>query len=1525
MSKNFRKIVGTVLLSAAVVSMTVGAVISYAEPAARYTVVDAGKRYQTWQGWGTSLCWWANAVGGWTMEGVSGKEKREELMDLTFSENGLNLNIVRYNAGGGDDPEHTHMNDYRDMPGIFSSAYSTANLSADANQLYVLDAAMRIRAETAEENGTQNDFVSEIFNNSPPYWLTESGCSSGNLNAADENLSSLHYDEFITWFVDVIEALEKAGYRFDYVEPMNEPGSDYWAAYGSQEGNRVYAGDNQSEIIVRLAQELESRGLQSGKVTCGDETSSIIAYENYQMLTDEAIAAADKLNYHIYSKSDSTRTGLGDLIYGEDRDYANADKELWMSEICYGSGIPDSHDDMTFALEMASDIQKDAYLSGVTAWIIWQVVESELSNLSYGNSYGLIHGVYQDEEDNNYGIDMSATGLNRGDYFLTKQYYALGQYSRYIGSGYQILAVDDDDTVAALSPDGKELVLVVSNAETAPRQVNYYLKQFEAEQVTRVETSADKNWYESSVAVSNDILKDTVAGESIVTYVIKGDFSNNASVAPDADILSATQSNGTIAIAYLATDANADYTLYCSDDREQLTSLNGVSGLDGIALDCSEDGSVLYGSVSVDDDSAEHYVVIEQNLDGVKRYTAVVRAQIAQTDNTYTYFTDCGSDTFGTWIDGMGEFGLNYRYTDKVFSLDPASGKEWGNASGTEGVDYERNKSQGLWNSCVYGVNGKPIIYRYEVEAGKTYNVTAGFRDVWGNYNRTIDFSVNGTKYGTVKCYNDYGSTLQATGVQGVEENGKFYITVTAAAAAGTTQDALINFIVIQDESADEADIVFEGLPAISIPYGQNMQSVFPETLHIVTTHGTREVRKEALQIDPFLYDQVYTAGGYTTVTGSLKGTTLTFKLNFTTENPFEHVYYWYNLGVADGLGNGQPDSPTDMTAEHLSEFNAVYMANQETLINTDAKKMNDKVDLTKNPDGYGLVSKDEEGNTYTYPSYWSNNEFMSWSMIEGATNATICMNFPNLPANHYVIEVGSVNPQSWGDRSMQLYVNDQQPVVFESSMKDFPFSTQVECVLEEAGTIRFKAVGTLQNPILTYVIVKTVAETPTEQRPSAPAINSVLDRNVSSFTVGNLTAGATLVLTDQDGMCLAERVVGENETSIEFTDFDFTGIASVTAQQFSATGSRSQAVTADVPLIQLSAPRTEWSVEADTIVVTPVTSVGMAGLYLQRPGQSIWTDIRENKFFRAEENGVYTVKLVTKTGAEIFETVTVEKVDKVQLNVLSDLKTWVDTDLEISAELSLQNGLSEILLTSPDGGQADISDKYSNGMLRFTVGENGNYVVKVTTTEGGVKEFDIIVSNIDKTSPTINLNADDENGSMVVRIDAVSGSEKHLFVSYDGETTEITSDVFKFIGEGEYVFTVKNSFGVSASASIAYYNGREQMEKDGILLSEDENRVTLLLPQTAGEALLQQFGSEEARTVNSSEELTQNGVYRLTLTEGDKITVYEFAVSSFETPSDAPVSQIALPVSLAIAGVTFAIVVALGVVCLIRLKGARK
>ena len=71
------------------------------KPAEASTFNDTNKDgLGEFQGWGTSLCWWANRIG-------YSDKLTEQAANLFFSADGLNMNIGRYNIGGGDDVADT--------------------------------------------------------------------------------------------------------------------------------------------------------------------------------------------------------------------------------------------------------------------------------------------------------------------------------------------------------------------------------------------------------------------------------------------------------------------------------------------------------------------------------------------------------------------------------------------------------------------------------------------------------------------------------------------------------------------------------------------------------------------------------------------------------------------------------------------------------------------------------------------------------------------------------------------------------------------------------------------------------------------------------------------------------------------------------------------------------------------------------------------------------------------------------------------------------------------------------------------------------------------------------------------------------------------------------------------------------------------------------------------------------------------------------------------------------------------------
>ena len=98
MRKHTRLLVPLFLLFS--VPMLIGAQSNTSSVAKATVRINANKSMQTIEGWGSSLCWWAAQVGNWDDDQI------DEIVNLMVSPEGLNMNIFRYNIGGGDDPSH---------------------------------------------------------------------------------------------------------------------------------------------------------------------------------------------------------------------------------------------------------------------------------------------------------------------------------------------------------------------------------------------------------------------------------------------------------------------------------------------------------------------------------------------------------------------------------------------------------------------------------------------------------------------------------------------------------------------------------------------------------------------------------------------------------------------------------------------------------------------------------------------------------------------------------------------------------------------------------------------------------------------------------------------------------------------------------------------------------------------------------------------------------------------------------------------------------------------------------------------------------------------------------------------------------------------------------------------------------------------------------------------------------------------------------------------------------------------------
>lgn len=438
-------------------------------------VVNPGKKYQLFEGWGTSLCWWAELVGAWN------EANRDQFLGaLADPDTGLGYNIFRYNIGGGDQPGHDHLtkgDGGGKVPGYKPTEKGNFDWTADPAQRGV---ALRL-------NKVVKDPIFEAFSNSPPWWMTKSGCVSGS-NDGSDNLKEDYFDDFADYLSEVaLHFKTDWGLTFRTVEPFNEPSAGWWKSNGGQEGCGFK--NNQSKMIVELGKALKKKGLfPATSVSAADETSIKQAHDQLGNYTSEALSYLGQVNTHSYSDG-SYRKQLYNRAFG-------LNKRLWQSETGPLSKSGDEH----IALWMANVIIQDLRDMKAEAWVDWQIA---------------------DPAENWRSIKADH---KKQTFSYMPRYYMHAAFSRYIRPGSRIIDSDNGNTVAALRPDGA-LVIVVRNSGSSDVKYNFDLTKFDkigaSAKVVRFELPGSLT-PQSDIAVANKSLSMTAKSNTVTTMVIDG-------------------------------------------------------------------------------------------------------------------------------------------------------------------------------------------------------------------------------------------------------------------------------------------------------------------------------------------------------------------------------------------------------------------------------------------------------------------------------------------------------------------------------------------------------------------------------------------------------------------------------------------------------------------------------------------------------------------------------------------------------------------------------------------------------------------------------------------------------------------------------------------------------------------------------------------------------------------------------------------------------------------------------------------
>eukprot|EP00440_Ansanella_granifera_P058014 gb/GFBE01062887.1/.p1 GENE.gb/GFBE01062887.1/~~gb/GFBE01062887.1/.p1 ORF type:complete len:551 (+),score=70.93 gb/GFBE01062887.1/:1-1653(+) len=420
--------------------------------------VNPTRDHGIWEGWGTSLCWWA-AV-SWetpkpdviadllfTMKDVI---RFETTTHGTYDLPGLGMTIARYNAGASD-PGHAQMKAGKMYPRRMMPGFWTDKEESDASKwdwdrdIQQVDMLRKAKERDAD--------LFELFSNSPMWWMCHTECPAGSLSGIKDNLKRVHYKDFAHYLVSIATtAKSKWDIEFKYIAPFNEPSSTWWKMSNNQEGCHFEHG-SQSQLLKEVKdmithklryeatteKSLESL-LRNLEIAASDENEYDQAIDTWDSLDDAARDIISKINVHGYQEGGGERHTLHEKA-------SESGKKLWNSE--YG-------DEDATGLSLAKNLNLDFHCLHPTAWIYWQALDS--------GPWGLVQ----------------ANPKDRWAGHPNAKLFVLAHYSRHIRPGMRILSVDskDNNSVAAYDDREKKLVLVTLNPWHVVHCIKYDLSLF---------------------------------------------------------------------------------------------------------------------------------------------------------------------------------------------------------------------------------------------------------------------------------------------------------------------------------------------------------------------------------------------------------------------------------------------------------------------------------------------------------------------------------------------------------------------------------------------------------------------------------------------------------------------------------------------------------------------------------------------------------------------------------------------------------------------------------------------------------------------------------------------------------------------------------------------------------------------------------------------------------------------------------------------------------------------------------------
>jgi glucuronoarabinoxylan endo-1,4-beta-xylanase len=460
--------------------ITLGA-LSLAAPAlasAADITVDAGKKFQTIEGFGTCLISWERRMAAYYKTPAAQK---------TFAED-LRLNIIRCNLWGD--------GTIGEMPAEKISFKDPAFAARDARTPVFVSFADAIKKLNPELK-----VIGTVW--SPPAWMKENHAIVDKFSAAinGENYNSQRgeirnrvkkefYPHFAHWLVEMVKYYEAQGVPFYAISCANEP--QFTQTFESC----VWTADDLAAITGMVANLLEKEGLGRVKLF-GPETMTAFNWangpnRNYTKKLSENPSAFKNFMFATHGYSDGLNADVSKNSSAQFweiiKDYG---KPYWMTE-----GGTGGHDwPAPVSPRGVGTAIHNAFVAGnASAFVPWQFAEGGKSE----------HNI------------MPTEGMS-------KKTFTVRQYSRYIPAGSLRVAADPAYgsvlASAFTSPDATGVTVVLINPRDAEEPITLTLKgvkdvsTLEAHRTSASESGQDVG----AVTVESDKASVTLPARSIVT------------------------------------------------------------------------------------------------------------------------------------------------------------------------------------------------------------------------------------------------------------------------------------------------------------------------------------------------------------------------------------------------------------------------------------------------------------------------------------------------------------------------------------------------------------------------------------------------------------------------------------------------------------------------------------------------------------------------------------------------------------------------------------------------------------------------------------------------------------------------------------------------------------------------------------------------------------------------------------------------------------------------------------------------